>query len=138
MKSHLYSYSFDLNPHWSRLWSGQPEILEYFERCAQRYGLGSKPEAATPRSSRPDGIPTRTTWRLTTAHAESSTRFDVVVSAVGLFTQPVMPDLVEEEPFTGTVMHTARWDHSVDLTTRGSRCSAPGRPPRSCCPRWPR
>ena len=40
VKSHLYSYSFDLNPNWSRLWSGQPEILEYFERCAQRYRLG--------------------------------------------------------------------------------------------------
>ena len=40
----------------------------------------------------------------------------MVVSAVGLFTQPVLPDLVEEEPFTGTVMHSARWDHSVDLT----------------------
>ena len=38
VKSHLYSYSFDLNANWSRLWSGQPEILEYFERCAQRYG----------------------------------------------------------------------------------------------------
>jgi len=41
--------------------------------------------------------------------------FDVVVSAIGLFTQPVLPDLTEEEPFTGTLMHTARWDHSVDL-----------------------
>jgi len=40
----------------------------------------------------------------------------VVVSAVGLFTQPVLPDLVEQEPFTGTVMHSSRWDHSVDLT----------------------
>lgn len=39
VKSHLYSYSFDLNPHWSRLWSGQPEILAYFERCADEYGL---------------------------------------------------------------------------------------------------
>jgi cyclohexanone monooxygenase len=27
VKSHLYSYSFALNPHWSRLWSAQPEIL---------------------------------------------------------------------------------------------------------------
>ena len=39
VKSHLYSFSFDLNPNWSRLWSGQQEILEYFERCAQRYDL---------------------------------------------------------------------------------------------------
>ena len=39
VKSHLYSYSFDLNANWSRLWSGQPEILAYFEQCAQRYEL---------------------------------------------------------------------------------------------------
>ena len=37
--SHLYSYSFDLNPHWSRLWSPQPEILKYFERCVDEQGL---------------------------------------------------------------------------------------------------
>jgi cyclohexanone monooxygenase len=39
VKSHLYSYSFDLNPHWSRLWSPQPEILKYFERCVDEQGL---------------------------------------------------------------------------------------------------
>ena len=35
VKSHLYSYSFDSNANWSRLWSGQPEIVEYFERCTE-------------------------------------------------------------------------------------------------------
>ena len=39
----------------------------------------------------------------------------MVVSAIGLFTRPVMPDLPEEEPFTGTVMHSARWDHTVPI-----------------------
>ncbi|OBB44047.1 NAD(P)/FAD-dependent oxidoreductase [Mycobacterium sp. 852002-51961_SCH5331710] len=112
VKSHLYSYSFDLNPDWSRLWSGQKEILEYFERCARRYELAPhlrlNTEITSARWSGED-------WRLTTATGEQFT-FDVVVSAVGLFTRPVMPDLVQEEPFTGAVMHTARWDHSVDLT----------------------
>ncbi|MDT5017214.1 MAG: cyclohexanone monooxygenase [Mycobacterium sp.] len=113
VKSHLYSYSFDLNANWSRLWSGQPEILEYFERCAQRYQLGPNLKLRTEIVSAlwdPDS----TTWQLATATGEQYT-FDVVVSAVGLFTQPVLPDLVEEERFTGTLMHTARWDHSVDL-----------------------
>jgi cyclohexanone monooxygenase len=41
-----------------------------------------------------------------------------VVSAVGLFTQPTLPTLLEEEPFEGTLVHTARWDHSLDLTDR--------------------
>ncbi|MFG1929614.1 hypothetical protein ACGFK1_03025 [Mycobacterium sp. NPDC048908] len=31
------------------------------------------------------------------------------------YIQPVLPDLVEQERFCGTVMHTARWDHNVDL-----------------------
>jgi cyclohexanone monooxygenase len=116
VKSHLYSYSFDLNPHWSRLWSGQPEILAYFEDCARRHTLGPHLRLQTEIvSARWDSD--RRSWRLTTGSGEHHD-FDVVVSAIGLFTQPVMPDLVEEEPFAGTVMHTARWDHSVDLTGR--------------------
>jgi cyclohexanone monooxygenase len=111
VKSHLYSYSFDLNANWSRLWSGQPEILAYFEQCAQRYELAANLKLNTEIvSAHWDDE----TWQLTTTTGEQYT-FDVVISAVGLFTQPVLPDLVEQEPFTGTLMHTARWDHSVDL-----------------------
>jgi cyclohexanone monooxygenase len=122
VKSHLYSYSFDLNPHWSRLWSGQPEILDYFEHCAQRYDLEPNLKLNTEiRSVHWD--PESGTWCLTTSTGERHT-FDVVVSAVGLFTQPVMPNLVEEEPFTGRLVHSARWDHSVEL--KGSRVAVLG------------
>jgi cyclohexanone monooxygenase len=120
VKSHLYSYSFDLNADWSRLWSAQPEILAYFERCAERYRLGPHLRLATEiTAARWNG----TEWQLTASSGEQFT-FDVVVSAIGLFTQPVLPDLVEAEPFTGTLMHTARWDHSVDL--RGARVAVLG------------
>lgn len=120
VKSHLYSYSFELNPNWSRLWSPQPEILEYFERCAQRHGLAPHLRLNTEIvAARWDGRQ----WRLTTAGKDEHT-FDIVVSAVGMFTQPLMPDLEELEPFTGTLMHTARWDHSVDLT--GARVAVLG------------
>jgi cyclohexanone monooxygenase len=113
VKSHLYSYSFDLNAQWSRLWSAQPEILEYFERCAQRYHLEPNLRLNTEiRSAEWD--PDTNTWWLTTSTGERHS-FDIVVSAVGLFTRPVMPDLAEEEPFTGIVMHSSRWDHSVRL-----------------------
>ena len=116
VKSHLYSYSFDLNPDWSRLWSPQPEILEYFERCVDEQGLQPHLRLGTEiRSARWDEHAQR--WRLTTATGERH-EFSVVVSAVGLFTQPVLPDLVEQEPFTGTMMHSSRWDHSVELAGR--------------------
>lgn len=113
VKSHLYSFSFDLNAHWSRLWSGQPEILDYFQRSADKHGLGPHLKLRTEiRSARWDSDTQR--WCLTTATGEQH-HFNVVVSAVGLFTRPLMPDLVEEEPFTGTVMHSSRWDHSIPL-----------------------
>jgi cyclohexanone monooxygenase len=113
VKSHLYSFSFDLNAGWSRLWSEQPEILSYFEQCAERYRLATHLVLNTEIVSVTWDSDTDT-WQLTTSTGERHV-FDVVVSAVGLFAQPVLPTLVEEEPFTGTVMHTARWDHSVPL-----------------------
>jgi cyclohexanone monooxygenase len=122
VKSHLYSYSFDLNPHWSRLWSPQPEILQYFERSVEEHGLQPHLRLGTEiRCARWDAGAQR--WQLTTAAGEQH-EFNAVVSAVGLFTQPRMPELVEQEPFTGTVMHSSRWDHSVDLT--GARVAVLG------------
>ena len=37
--SHLYSYSFDLNPGWSHVFSPGPEIRTYFEDVAARRGI---------------------------------------------------------------------------------------------------
>jgi cyclohexanone monooxygenase len=122
VKSHLYSYSFDLNANWSRLWSGQPEILAYFQRCADDYGLRPHLRLRTEiRSAQWDAETQR--WFLSTADGEQH-EFNIVVSAVGLFTRPLDPDLVEEEPFTGTVMHSSRWDHSIPL--QGKRIAVLG------------
>ena len=122
VKSHLYSFSFHLNPGWSRLWSAQPEILSYFEQCAERYRLGPHLVLHTEIVSATWDEDTDT-WALTTSTGERHV-FDVVVSAVGLFAQPLLPTLVEEEAFTGTVMHSSRWDHSVPL--EGTRVAVLG------------
>ena len=37
--SHFYSFSFALNPRWSKTFAQQPEILAYLERVAAEYGL---------------------------------------------------------------------------------------------------
>lgn len=39
--SHLYSYSFALNPRWSKTYANQPEILAYLEKVAAEHGLGA-------------------------------------------------------------------------------------------------
>ncbi len=37
--SHLYSFSFEPNPSWTRTYSRQPEIWSYLRRTAERHGL---------------------------------------------------------------------------------------------------
>lgn len=37
--SHLYSYSFELNPSWSHVFSPGAEIRTYFEDVAERHGV---------------------------------------------------------------------------------------------------
>ena len=39
VKSYIYDFTFEPNPHWSGHYAGQPEILAYMDRVATRYGL---------------------------------------------------------------------------------------------------
>ncbi|MBV8860748.1 MAG: NAD(P)-binding protein, partial [Mycobacterium sp.] len=38
--SHFYSYSFALNPRWSKTFADQPEILAYIQKVVDDHGLG--------------------------------------------------------------------------------------------------
>ncbi|HNL36857.1 MAG TPA: NAD(P)/FAD-dependent oxidoreductase, partial [Agitococcus sp.] len=40
--SHLYSFSFEPNPHWSKAFAPQQEIQKYLLHCAQKHKLSSK------------------------------------------------------------------------------------------------
>lgn len=40
--SHLYSYSFALNPEWTRSFSTQPEIQKYIQSVADKYKVRDK------------------------------------------------------------------------------------------------
>jgi cation diffusion facilitator CzcD-associated flavoprotein CzcO len=111
--SHLYSYSFELNPGWSRSFSPQPEIQEYLRRTAGKYGVLDK--------HRFDTEVTRAAWNEQAAHWSVQTtrgRFtaDVLVSAVGALCEPQLPDIAGLSTFSGEIFHSSRWDHRADLT----------------------
>jgi cation diffusion facilitator CzcD-associated flavoprotein CzcO len=40
--SHLYSFSFAPNPHWSRTFASRDEIHAYLQRCVLDHGLAGK------------------------------------------------------------------------------------------------
>jgi cation diffusion facilitator CzcD-associated flavoprotein CzcO len=114
IKSHLYSFSFALNPAWSRRYARQPEIKAYLEDVVDRFGLRKHIRLETPvRSMRWDDD--ASVWHLTVGDGEVVDA-DVVVSAVGMFGKPVAPDVAGLDRFQGTMFHSADWDDDHDLS----------------------
>ena len=120
--SHLYSYSFELNPWWSRTYASQPEILAYLERCTDQYGVRPHVRTGTAiTEARWDGG--NQLWHLTAASGDRFTA-DVVVSGLGMLNVPNIPDIPGAARFRGRAFHSARWDHTKALA--GERVASIG------------
>src|SRR5690242_7103049 len=111
--SHLYSYSLEPNPGWSRTFSPQPEIWDYLRHTSDKHGVTSHmrfghelQEAAWDEEEQ--------AWRLETS--ESSLTGDVLVSGVGGLSEPELADLPGLGSFEGEAFRSAQWDDDVDVT----------------------
>ena len=120
--SHLYSYSFAINPRWSKTYANQPEILAYLEKVAADHGLGVHLRASTEIATLRWSDDARR-WSLTTAGGAEH-HFDFVVSGVGMLDVPHIPDIPGAARFRGRQFHSARWDHSKSTT--GERVASIG------------
>ncbi|MBN9620882.1 MAG: NAD(P)/FAD-dependent oxidoreductase [Actinobacteria bacterium] len=119
--SHLYSYSFELNPNWSRSFSPQPEIQDYLRSVAAKYGVGDKHLFDTEVTlARWDAASSR--WLVDTTSGNFTA--DVLVGAVGALCEPSLPDVKGIESFQGELFHSARWNHDADL--KGKRVALIG------------
>src|SRR5438552_14467899 len=102
--SHLYSYSFSLDPHWSHRFSPGAEIQAYFERIARERGIdplirfGEEVTRCEFRNGR---------WRIDTARGHRD-EVDVVIAATGVLHHPKIPDIEGRDAFRGTSAHSAR------------------------------
>src|SRR3954464_1262847 len=119
--SHLYSFSFELNPTWSRSFSPQAEIQDYLRSVAAKYDVGRKHLFNTEvTSARWDAGANR--WLVDTTSGRFSA--DVLVSAVGALCEPALPTIKGIERFRGELFHSARWKHDADL--KGKRVALIG------------
>ena len=111
--SQLYSFSFALNPEWSRSFSPQPEIQAYLREVAAGSGVLDRFRFETTVED--------ATWdddarRWSVVTSAGTVTADVLVSAAGALSAPKMPDIDGIETFQGEVFHSAQWDHDCDLT----------------------
>ncbi len=110
--SHLYSFSFALNPNWSRWFSPQQEILDYLRWCAGHFGVTPHicwNEEVIDASWDED----EQRWRITTSSGQLTAQ--VLVLGNGPLSEPSIPPIPGLACFEGTLFHSARWDHSHDL-----------------------
>ncbi|WP_433732050.1 flavin-containing monooxygenase [Nocardia sp. CA-129566] len=110
--SHLYSYSFALNPNWSRSFSKQGEIQRYIQGVAREYNVLDKHlfncDVTGARWNNATNL-----WHIDST--QGSFTADTVVSAVGALCEPALPDIKGINGFEGEIFHSARWNHDADL-----------------------
>ena len=110
----LYSYSFELNPSWSRLFAPQQEIWDYLRGCVAKYGLDEHIRYGCP-VERMDWDDEGRRWQIA---AGPGFQARAVVSAGGALHLPSLPDIPGTAQFGGTAFHSSRWDHGCDLAGR--------------------
>ena len=113
VQSHLYSFSFEPNPNWTRMFARQPEIKAYLQHCARKYALlpHIRFDSEVVRAEYDEAA---AMWTVTTRKGELH-RANVLVSGMGGLSTPAYPTLKGLENFKGKTFHSADWDHGYDL-----------------------
>jgi 4-hydroxyacetophenone monooxygenase len=128
LPNHFYSYSFEPNHDWPDHFSRRDELLAYFQRTADKYGVREHARLQTEvvearyDAARPDAA-----WSVLLRDRrgrEETLHVNAIISAVGQLNRPSVPSLPGIESFAGPAFHTARWRHDIDL--RGKRVGIVG------------
>jgi cyclohexanone monooxygenase len=120
--SFSYQFSFAQRTDWSRSYAPGEELRRYAQTVAQEHGLYERVRFGTSITGAVFDEDAHL-WRVTTDLGDTLVARHVV-DATGVLSIPKRPDIAGVDDFAGTVLHTARWDASVDL--RGKRVAVIG------------
>jgi cation diffusion facilitator CzcD-associated flavoprotein CzcO len=114
--STTYSYWFEPNPNWSRLYAPGPELKRYAEHVVDKYDVRRHIRFnANVEGARWDED--AQVWHVALAGGDTlSTQF--LIAATGLLSQPRIPDIPGIDTFAGRIVHTAAWDENYSLEGR--------------------
>ncbi len=111
--STTYSYWFEPNPNWSRLYAPGAELKTYAEHVAAKYDLRRYMRFdTTVEGARWDEDARQ--WLVSLAGGETL-RSRFLILATGYLCQPKKPDIPGIDDFAGTVLHAQEWDDSYSI-----------------------
>ncbi|KAF1817472.1 FAD/NAD(P)-binding domain-containing protein [Eremomyces bilateralis CBS 781.70] len=130
--THLYSFSFNLNPRWSKELCDREEILEYMESTVDKFRLrphmvfNTSCEGATWNEK-------ENKWEVHLLDERTKRKYTkkatIFISAIGSISEPRKTKFPGQDEFQGTIFHTARWNTKYDyrgkrMAVIGNGCSA--------------
>lgn len=114
--SATYSYWFEPNPYWSRLFAPGGELKRYADHVADKYDVRRHMRFGTAvEGARWDEE--AQVWRVALAGGETLTA-RYLITATGFLSQPHTPDIPGIASFEGKVVHTTAWDDSYAFDGR--------------------
>jgi len=115
--SPTYSYWFEPNPYWSRLYAPGSELKDYADHVADKYDVRRHMRFNSP----VDGArwdDDAQLWQVALSDGETvSSRF--LITATGYLSQPHTPDIPGINEFAGRIIHSTDWDD--DYSPDGER-----------------
>jgi cation diffusion facilitator CzcD-associated flavoprotein CzcO len=114
--STTYSYWFEPNPNWSRLFAPGAELKRYADDVADKYDVRRHMRFnESVESARWDEETEN--WHVALVGGETlTTRF--LITATGFLSQPHTPDIPGISEFAGRTIHTTAWDDDYDFDGR--------------------
>jgi len=127
--SRVYSFSFEPNASWTQFFPRGPEFLSYLERVTDKYNLRERIRFGTWVEGA-EWDEERKIWTVKAMRdgQPETHECNVLIMAVGPNNNPNYPAVKNLDMFKGPVIHSAVWDHSVDLKGKkvvlvGTGCS---------------
>lgn len=113
VQSHLYSYSFEPNSNWTRVYSGWQEIQAYILGLYAKHDLRRhvcfEQEVCGASFQEESGL-----WNVQTKSGQIfQSRFFIL--GTGPLHVPSIPNIKGLDRFKGEVFHSAQWNHGYDL-----------------------
>lgn len=130
--SHLYSFSFNPNPDWSKRFAEQTEILQYLNSTIDKFGVRPHIQLRT-EVIEAAWVEEKSVWRVGLHDLETDHTFyqeaEIFISCVGTISIPQDCNIPGYQNYKGAIWHSARWNRNFDLKGKsvavvGNGCSA--------------
>lgn len=120
-----YEFAFEKNYPWSEYFGRGAEVRKYLNHIAEKYGMAAKLKFG--RNVKHAAFDEdRKVWVIEADSPDGIETYEanIMVNAVGAFTNPNYPHFEGEESFEGPMLHPARWP--ADFDASGKRIAVVG------------